>query len=68
MIRFDEWLEQNKNHYQIVIDVTTDRELSTFELENLHYALQLQIDEPVDLEGEDESWRVVDSSFKIERI
>jgi hypothetical protein len=68
MIRFDEWLEQNKNHYQIVIDVTTNRELSTFELENLHYALQLQIDEPVDLEGEDESWRVVDSSFKIERI
>jgi hypothetical protein len=54
--------------YQIVIDVTVDRELSTFELENLHYALQLQIDEPVDLEGEDESWRVVGSSFKVERI
>jgi hypothetical protein len=51
--------------YQIVIDLTVDRKLSTFELENLHYALQLQIDEPVDLDGEDESWRCVDSKITV---
>ena len=48
-----------------VIDLTVDRKLSTFELENLHYALQLQIDEPVDLDGEDESWRCVDSKITV---
>jgi hypothetical protein len=45
--------------------LTVDRKLSTFELENLHYALQLQIDEPVDLDGEDESWRCVDSKITV---
>jgi hypothetical protein len=65
MIRFDEWLKQDENKYQIVINVTADRKLTTYELDNLCCALQLQVVEPVDLNGEDESWRCVDSKITV---
>ena len=56
------------NKYKIQIDLTTDRKLSDDELNNLHYALELQVSEPVDLDGEDESWDSLYSSINVERV
>ena len=56
------------NKYKIQIDLLTDRKLSDDELNNLQYALELQVSEPVDLDGEDESWDMVGSTIDIERV
>jgi hypothetical protein len=56
------------NKYKIQIDLTTDRKLSDDELNNLHYALELQVSEPVNLDGEDESWDSLYSSINVERV
>ncbi len=56
------------NKYKIEIDLLTDRKLSNDELNNLQYALELQVSEPVDLDGEDESWDMVGSTIDIERV
>ena len=56
------------NKYKIEIDLLTDRKLSNDELNNLQYALELQVSEPVDLDGESESWDMVGSTIDIERV
>ena len=56
------------NKYKIQIDLLTDRKLSDDELNNLQYALELQTSEPVDLDGENESWDMVGSTIDIERV
>lgn len=56
------------NKYKIQIDLLTDRKLSDDELNNLQYALELQTSEPVNLDGEDESWDMIRSTIDIERV
>ena len=42
--------------YRLQIDVTTDRALSDDELMCLQSAIRLQINEPQDYDGNDETW------------
>jgi hypothetical protein len=52
-------------NYTLSINFESDRKLTTYELDNLCCALQLQVVEPVDLNGEDESWHCVDSKITV---
>lgn len=43
-------------NYKITLTFSTDRELTQNEIENLECALLLQVEEPQDLAGEEETW------------
>ena len=44
------------NDYKIEVTFTSDKELTQEELGNLHSLIILQVQEPQDLEGNDEEW------------
>jgi hypothetical protein len=49
--------------HTITIEFSTDSRLTEAQMDNLISMLALQLDEPQDLEGNEENWRAGDVSF-----
>jgi hypothetical protein len=54
--------------YKIQIDVTTDRTLSDEQIKCLESAIRLQVDEPQDYDGNDETWSAVEVNIGTYRL
>lgn len=54
--------------YKIEITFSTDRPLTTYELNALEGHLMLQIDEPVNEDQEPENYETSNANYKTERI
>ena len=53
--------------HTITIEFTTDSRLTENQMDNLISILALQLEEPQDLEGNEEDWRAGEISFAITR-
>ena len=59
---------KNVSEYKIEITFSTDRPLTSYELNALEGNLMLQIDEPTNADQENEDYATSNANYKTERI